>query len=80
VYDFKMALVCNINARGKRRRFIIGILLLLAAILVGIWGWREGSEIFGIFSGVLALGGGFSVFEAAAGWCAVRAMGFKTRV
>jgi hypothetical protein len=75
-----MALVCNINARGKRTRLIIGLLLLLAAILAGIWGWWKGPAIFLIFAAVLALAGGFSVFEAAAGWCAVRAMGFKTRV
>ena len=75
-----MALVCNINARGKRTRLIIGLLLLLAAILAGIVGWWKGSPLFFIFSGILAVAGGFSVFEAAAGWCAVRAMGFKTRV
>jgi hypothetical protein len=26
------------------------------------------------------IGGSFAIFEARAGWCVVRAMGFKTRI
>ncbi len=75
-----MILACNINARGKKVRLIIGILLLLAAILVGIAALVWPFFIFWIIAAVLAAAGGFCVFEARAGWCAVRAMGFKTRV
>jgi hypothetical protein len=75
-----MILACNIDARGKKVRLIIGILLLLAAILVGIAALVRSFFIFWIIAAVLAAAGGFCVFEARAGWCAVRAMGFKTRV
>ena len=75
-----MILACNIGARGKKVRLIIGLLLLLAAILVGIAALVRPFFILWIIAGVLTAAGGFCVFEARAGWCAVRAMGFKTRV
>jgi hypothetical protein len=75
-----MILACNIDARGKKVRLIIGLLLLLAAILVGIAALERPFFIFWIIAAVLGAGGGFCVFEGWAGWCAVRAMGFKTRV
>ena len=76
-----MALECNIDAAGKAARLRVGILacagvLLLAAITaVGIspsvlWWGALGSIV----------GGSFAVWEARAGWCIVRAMGFKTPV
>lgn len=71
---------CNIDAKGKVLRLIYGlILLVLAGLLAGLillevvaggWGWA------GVVA--LALFGGFAVFEARAGWCVMRAMGFKT--
>ena len=76
-----MALECNIDAAGKAARLRVGILacaggLLLAVITaVGIapsvlWWGALGSIV----------GGSFAVWEARAGWCIVRAMGFKTPV
>jgi hypothetical protein len=76
-----MVLECNIDAAGKAARLRVGILacaggLLLAAITaVGIapsvlWWGALGSIV----------GGSFAVWEARAGWCIVRAMGFKTPV
>ncbi len=72
---------CNIDAKGKSIRLISGIivtvlsllLLILAAVGVfnGTWPWVAG--------GVMLALGGFQIFEARAGWCVVRAMGFKTR-
>lgn len=72
---------CNIDAKGKALRLIYGLMMLAAAagvavlmlagvLNLGAWGW-------GIVI-ALALLGCFGVFEARAGWCAVRAMGFKT--
>lgn len=71
---------CNIDARGKAVRLIIGVLHLLAAgvlaalliggVLAGVWWWLAVAGLAG--------GGGFMVFEGRAGWCVVRAMGFKT--
>ena len=65
---------CNIDARGKRLRLITGI--ALAAAGVGMIAANT-ARYMGI--GLLAVGA-FAIFESWAGWCAVRAMGFKTRV
>lgn len=73
---------CNIDAKGKLVRLVSGlfvtavglVLLLLAALGVasGLWPWVVGV--------VCLVSGGFQVFEAWAGWCVVRAMGFKTSI
>jgi VIT1/CCC1 family predicted Fe2+/Mn2+ transporter len=76
-----MALTCNIDQRGKVARLIYGIVMIIAAVLViafwaiGTGGWLPWSIVV-----VLLLFGAFSIFEARRGWCAVRAMGFKTRM
>ena len=69
-----MPLTCNIDANGKRVRLFMGIILSIAGLTVGlVWSnW--------IIAGILLGGGAFTLFEARAGWCAVRAMGFKTKV
>jgi len=73
---------CNIDARGKAARLRIGIIESALALVVlavaaitqvgGSWLWIAG--------GLLAAGGAFAIFEARAGWCVVRAMGFRTRI
>jgi hypothetical protein len=80
--DQDAAMQCNIDARGKRVRFISGVaatlaglvLLLLAALGVGPSGWMWA------LAALLLISGAFQIFEARAGWCAVRAMGFRTPV
>jgi hypothetical protein len=76
----KMSLTCNIDARGKRARMITGILLLAFAAIAGAWAWHNSSRIAAAMSVLLALSGAFTVFESRAGWCALRAMGIKTRL
>lgn len=39
-----------------------------------------GIIILQIAQGILALVGLFMIFEGIVGWCAIRAMGFKTRI
>lgn len=72
---------CNIDARGKRLRLINGI-VTLAIGLVLLFAWALPSEGWVSWAVTLAAltGGAFMIFEARAGWCAVRAMGFKTPV
>lgn len=71
---------CNIDARGKAARLKMGIATVVIAVIVaiiallnvvtGTWPW--------IVAAILGVMGGFAIFEARAGWCVVRAMGFKT--
>jgi len=76
-----MSLTCNIDARGKAVRLRIGFIELALAVVVAlVGGLIANSPIGWILAGALALGGAFSVFEARAGWCVMRAMGFRTRV
>jgi len=73
-------LIPNIDHRGRRARLVGGIviaLLGLALLIAGLYqaGWAM--RIGGIVALVV---GGFMVFEAANGWCLLRAMGIKTPV
>lgn len=73
---------CNIDHRGRRVRLVSGIILVLFGLglltsaaggaLGGVWPWAAG--------GAVLLGGGFQIFEARAGWCTLRAMGFRTKI
>ena len=73
---------CNIDARGKAYRYRLGIyalsiaaifsLLTLVGVLVSTNWWYVVA--------VIAFSGAFTIFEARTGWCAIRAMGFKTRI
>ncbi|NCF41077.1 MAG: hypothetical protein GWP75_13270 [Planctomycetia bacterium] len=67
---------CNIDAKGKAVRLLSGLTCLLAGVLVLVIGGIEGPMLF---VGIALLGSGaFMTFEGWSGWCAVRAMGFKT--
>lgn len=72
---------CNIDAQGKRARFIYGaVMLLIGVILLLAWALPTSSTFGWIVSILAILSGAFGLFEARAGWCVVRAMGFKTRM
>ena len=78
-----MAFECNIDAKGKTLRLVGGILALLGGA-VGYYilnaEYLPIPETLGQMGVIAAIiGGAFSIFEARAGWCVVRAMGFKTR-
>jgi hypothetical protein len=76
-----MALSCNIDARGKAARLRIGIVLAVTGIvLVLLWALPSGGAVPWLVSAALLAAGAFSIFEARAGWCAVRALGFKTPI
>lgn len=85
-WDFVDALAsgmqCNIDARGKAVRLLTGLvsLVLAAALaLVILAGWVPGGWLWLAVAGA-AIGGVFAVFEGWAGWCVVRALGFRTPV
>lgn len=77
---YNASMQCNIDACGKRVRLVSGIIVtvigmvLLTAWVIGGAGWLA------IAAGVMVLVGGFQIFEAKAGWCALRALGIRTRV
>ncbi|HEX4795688.1 MAG TPA: hypothetical protein VH370_18000 [Humisphaera sp.] len=74
-----MPLTCNIDSRGKAARLIYGIILLfIGAALIGFWAMHSESIVRWIVSVACLISGAFAIFEARAGWCVVRAMGFKT--
>jgi hypothetical protein len=63
----------NLDSRGRVLRAVLGSLLLAGSVAVY---FLTGSVLAAIFP---AVGGGFCLFEAARGWCALRACGIKTR-
>tara|TARA_X000001036_G_scaffold425778_1_gene452395 strand:+ start:2021 stop:2269 length:249 start_codon:yes stop_codon:yes gene_type:complete len=73
---------CNIGAKGKAARLKMGILalgfavVLVALILVGLLS----SPLWWFPVAGVTFGGAFAIFEARAGWCVIRAMGFKTPI
>ncbi len=72
---------CNIDARGKRVRLINGIATVaIGLVLLFAWAlpWQTG--LAWALTIALLAGGALMIFEAKAGWCLLRAMGFKTRV
>lgn len=73
---------CNIDARGKAVRLISGMLTCAGAAALGALGWFEVIPwAVGLWAGLGTLAGGlFQIYEARAGWCVVRAMGFKTPI
>jgi uncharacterized membrane protein len=76
-----MALTCNIDARGKRVRFVIGVVLLGTGVaLLLLWAIPAGSSLAWIVTVICLVVGAFVLFEARAGWCAIRAIGIKTRL
>jgi len=76
-----MALPCNIDARGKLARLKMGIgLVAVGVILLFGWALAFGATAGGVVSIVLLIGGAFAIFEARAGWCLLRAIGFKTSI
>ena len=62
----------NIERRGRIARAILGVLLIAGAIVAAWYSWWA--------AGLLAVSGGFTLFEASRGWCVMRACGIKTKM
>jgi hypothetical protein len=72
-------LTCNIDRSGRWARGISGALFLAIAAFV-LWGGLSigGPWVRWTVGVVAAILGVFQIFEAVAGWCVIRALGFKT--
>lgn len=69
----------NIDQQGKRVRAIAGVISLVAGagMLLVV---RPGSTSVIVTGCLLTVTGLFMLFEAARGWCLLRACGIRTRV
>ena len=75
------AMQCNIDARGKRVRLINGIVTTVIGVtLLLAWAIPSGGWVAWVTTIAAFAGGAFMIFEARAGWCAIRAMGIKTPI
>jgi hypothetical protein len=76
-----MAHACNIDAKGRLVRGLLGIAGMIVAIgLMLLWAIPTGSVVAWILVALGIAFGGFGLYEAYHGWCAARALGFKTRI
>ena len=62
----------NIDRRGRIVRAVWGVVMIVAGALLSA---RSGWICF-----LLVASGGFALYEAARGWCLMRACGVKTRL
>ena len=75
-----MKLACNIDQRGRRARLLTGVMVDTvgtALIVAGLVTHNRAMLAAGI---VIMVAGALMIFEGAAGWCVVRALGFKTKI
>jgi hypothetical protein len=76
-----MALQCNIDAKGKAIRLVNGVVAVGVGALIGSLTWSSGwGGLWWWIAAAMVAGGAFMIFEGWAGWCVLRAMGFKTKV
>ena len=72
---------CNIDRRGRTLRLVLGAFLESIGILLGILWFLEWTPAWTLWPALgVWLSGIFVMIEALLGWCAVRAMGFRTPV
>jgi hypothetical protein len=74
-------LQCNIDAKGKTIRLIYGVAFsIVGVLLIFFWANPAGGWMPWTLSLLILVGGAFMIFESRAGWCVIRAMGFKTPI
>lgn len=73
---------CNIDSRGKAYRLMLGLIMaIVGAGLIVLDQLASLGRDWSLYSGIALLAAGaFGIFEGWAGWCVVRALGFKTRM
>jgi hypothetical protein len=71
---------CNIDRRGRMVRLLIGAVVEIAGFGLLAW-WFLGGPPWTIWPSVACIiAGDFAMLEGALGWCAIRAMGFRTPI
>lgn len=70
---------CNINQAGQVIRFLLGFVMFVTGLLLFIIAVPGGGLWWRLLQSGMMVGGIFLLYEGAMGWCALRAMGFKTR-
>lgn len=75
-----MKLTCNIDQRGRKARLITGFVVDFTGMALLVTGLLTSDRTTIVGGVLLSLAGSFMIFEGAAGWCALRAMGFKTKI
>ena len=81
-----MVFECNIDARGKAVRLKLGIrgvvvgLVLTTVFYIAEINYGINLAIIWLIPLGITGGGAFAIIEAWTGWCAVRALGFRTPV
>ncbi|MCA9291626.1 MAG: hypothetical protein KDA25_10905 [Phycisphaerales bacterium] len=75
-------MACNIDARGRVVRLVTGLVTLALGVVAMLVAWLAAWDHVAITVGgiVLCVFGAFGVIQGWAGWCAVRALGFRTRL
>ena len=75
-----MKLVCNIDQRGRRARIVSGAVTDACGALLLMTGVLRNDFRFIVVGAVVSVAGLFAIFEGVKGWCALRALGFKTKI
>lgn len=75
-----LGIVCkNIGKTGRRIRIIGGIIVIAAGVVSCWFSWDMSRTAALLVAGGGAVCGGFMIFEGMMGWCALRALGMKTK-
>jgi hypothetical protein len=76
-----VALECNIDSKGRAVRLTAGsVVVLVSTLFMLAWALPSASTALIVLGAVGLMAGAFMIFEARAGWCALRALGIKTRL
>ena len=71
-------MACNIDRRGRAARILVGAAVEAAGLGLLAW-WYLGGPAWTPWTAMgCIVGGNFAMIEGALGWCAIRAMGFRT--
>jgi hypothetical protein len=70
---------CNLDQRGRVLRFFGGLMMFFGGSILFVVGVPGDTYWWRVFQIGLMVLGVFITYEGIMGWCALRAMGFKTK-